>query len=80
MKKLPDLRPCPFCGSPAKMERDDHWNPTYYVTCTGDEACPGQAWATNGMVDDEDLTPERVAKRWNHRARIPKSERKGGSE
>jgi len=70
--KTPKLLPCPFCGSKAIMEQDYRsWTPTYYVTCDGeDEACPGKALAASGMADDDELTAEKVAARWNRRAPV----------
>ena len=67
-----DLRPCPFCGSPAELERaSDHHGEWFNLGCSRhwgnvnpDDACPaGRLWYT------EDPEKEAAAiEAWNRRA------------
>ena len=60
-----ELKPCPFCGSPAQMRVNkitgsyiDVKVPTYYVICSN-MSCEIRTL--------EYLKPEHAAKRWNRR-------------
>lgn len=58
------LKPCPFCGSKAKMERTPinhyyYYNPYYYVICTNLEC--------DATVGGLQPTEEEAAAAWNRR-------------
>lgn len=61
MDGKPDLRPCPFCGSYARLVRCyNGWvpeHPTYMVVC---DKCTAQGLKTK--------EPEIAVKAWNRRA------------
>ena len=58
-----ELKPCPFCGKPAKQVRTEHKSvkgdkiATWFVICTKCECGTFQF-----------LSPEKAAKIWNRRA------------
>ncbi len=61
-----DLKPCPFCGSPARLEHmkvDAFGDTRMVVTCTGD----GCGANIQEFVGDN-LTVERVVAAWNRRS------------
>lgn len=73
-----DLKPCPFCGSPAELERDSdhhgqwfnlgcsrHWGKDPDFTC-----CAGRLWYTESEGDEGE-----AIKQWNTRA--PQSKQPG---
>lgn len=57
------LKPCPFCGSKAKMERTPI-NPCYYVTCYYVICTNLECDATVGRFQP---TEEEAAAAWNRR-------------
>lgn len=72
---MSDLKPCPFCGSPAELEHaSDHHGEWFNLGCSKhwgnvpvDDACPaGRMWYT---ADPSDETKAIAA--WNTRAQEP---------
>lgn len=58
------LKPCPFCGSKAKLSPD--WNPLrrrelYTVECTKEDC--------NALINHMELTPEMAIEKWNRRSK-----------
>lgn len=72
---MSDLKPCPFCGSPAQLERDsDHHGSWFNLGCSQhwgrvkrEDACiGGRLWYT---ADPEELP--KAIDAWNTRAGAP---------
>lgn len=53
------LKPCPFCGGEAKMEKN---NSTVTIKC---KSCTSSVWS---MVDPEWCAVDRAREYWNRRA------------
>lgn len=65
-----ELKPCPFCGSHAKVLGSDENNEGFYASCMGDNC-----WATVGENYDRDAMPDHMFRTeeiatttWNTRA------------
>lgn len=68
-----ELLSCPFCGSPAEMQRYNGSSRSktwfHFVTCTSDEDCPGiiREDDEQGGVAHSTLTEQEAADLWNTR-------------
>ena len=71
--EIPDMKPCPFCGGPAKVRSYGGWGEfdkdeeykfgtPFAVGCAGDVADCGIQPTTHGY-----LTPQTAADVWNRR-------------
>lgn len=65
-----ELRPCPFCGSPARLrdasfgkgkKRVSWWD----ITCTNATMLPSGTWACGVYTNGK--SPEEAAEKWNRR-------------
>lgn len=72
----PELLPCPFCGSAAKITEGDaihtfHRSPGFYVGCRSCEAIMGCQCECDYGNSGDFKTPEAAAAAWNARAPLP---------
>lgn len=78
MKKQLKLLPCPFCGSEAKLEKDELWNNShgyyncydFYIRCSNDNCKirPETKHLNNIYEKDEKIILQTIKNRWNYRS------------
>jgi hypothetical protein len=57
---IDELKPCPFCGSPATLDEQDDW----WIGCTNDDGRGECDFVPSGWFEDKDDAIEV----WNTRA------------
>ena len=59
--KMPDLKPCPFCGSPALIKTSPHFpNGMEYTVRCSVKSCAGRSYKSWVNIDD-------AVNAWNRR-------------
>jgi Lar family restriction alleviation protein len=56
------IKPCPFCGSEAKIQDAFYDCMHYWVQCTNDD-CKAQSWS-------QEDSPDGAIERWNRRTPV----------
>lgn len=74
MESTPEMKPCPFCGCSVEIMEGDYPLGDKFRRIYGwhDDGCPLQ-WLNIELTDDDEnpLTREEIAERWNRRYEEP---------
>ena len=68
MEKSEKLKPCPFCGGEARVDRyNDEYCRDYYLFFTRCQDCKVRTPEIHSHIDDSSGAYERAIKVWNRR-------------
>lgn len=65
---MPELKPCPFCGSDALLHGDYGEVEGYYVECSRCNSTLGEHYNAYGEADHRFNSAEQATTAWNTRA------------